>query len=154
MHFCRNVEDSQVRFYKCNQCDYKCIFVGSLRTHKKRFLQIQPSYHKYHKRDSHALFAVRHALILVLWGNTSTTHCRKATLWTLFFNLNWFRIVCYHVPFQSRSFCCNEITESAVQVILDLSWLKKSNVAFRGFHNLHLNTVNWSHVSVQITCVF
>ena len=38
--------------------------------------------------------------------------------------------------------------------ILDLLWLKKSNVAFGGFHNLHLNTVNWSHVSVQITCVF
>ena len=26
--------------------------------------------------------------------------------------------------------------------------------AFGGFHNFHLNTVNWSHVSVQITCVF
>ena len=45
----------------------------------------------------------------------------QVTFWTLFFNPNWFWIVCYHVPFQSRRFCCNEVTESAVQVILDLN---------------------------------
>ena len=27
-------------FYKCIQCNYECIFVGSLRNHKKVFLQI------------------------------------------------------------------------------------------------------------------
>ena len=35
-----------------------------------------------HERDLHALFFVMHALILVLWGNKTTTHWRKAiSMW-------------------------------------------------------------------------
>ena len=109
MHFSGKLEDSQIRFYKCNQCNYKCSFVGSLRTHKKLVFfrkcnqcnyectfegslrthqECQKGYmwkdafiflYKLmnHKRDSHAVYAVMHTFMLVLWGNT-TAHWIKA----------------------------------------------------------------------------
>ena len=85
-------------FYKCNQCNYEYTFVENLRIHKQIFTNasnvttnvfsvgclmnhiffltnstndnVTTNKLINHKRDSCAVFAVMHALFLVIWGNT------------------------------------------------------------------------------------
>ena len=87
-----------------------------------------------------------HALILVIWGHTTTANWREP-------------YQCYQCDYNffckpTVMICCYEITPSAFQVILELSWLKKSNVTFFGFHNVHLHSVSWFIVLFQIFSTF
>ena len=67
-----------------------------------------------------------------------------------FGHLSWFWIVFCHVSLQFRSTCCFEVTKTAVQIFLELSWWEKSKVTINGFHNFHFHYVNRWYVFFQI----
>ena len=109
-----------------------------------------------------------HTLILVMWGDTKTAnrpyqcyqcdHFCKPTARITYLNriiyFDRFWIVLYHVSFQFWRMCCYEITLSAIQRMLKLSWLKPPNVTFLGFHNVDLNSVSCLNVLFQKFCTF
>ena len=152
MHFCGKVEESQKRFYKCNHCNYECTFEGSLRTHQecqKGYMWKDAFIFLYklmnHKRDSHAVYAVMHAFILVLWGNT-TSHWIKAinvtSVTTILFTRELLRFIMLLLHVHLQMFFRK--TNSEVDGLGPLWWCQQ--MASLGFAKWH-PVCNWTYGS-------